>query len=80
MAIRGIGWRLGDGLREGIFVSILSAGRRVARVLRLVKTRADGEKQFMDVVKINRPGDLVNIANSGITAAEGNLLLAGQLW
>jgi hypothetical protein len=43
----------------------------------LVKTGADGEKQCVDIVTINRPDDLGNIANLGLTLAEGKLLLAG---
>jgi hypothetical protein len=43
----------------------------------LVKTGADGEKQSADVIKINRPDDLGDIANLGLTLAEGKLLLAG---
>jgi hypothetical protein len=43
----------------------------------LVKTGADGEKQSADVMKINRSDDLSDIANLGLTLAEGKLLLAG---
>ena len=46
-------------------------------IVRLVKTGADGEKQSIDVATINRPDDLVEIANLGLTLAEGKLLLAG---
>jgi hypothetical protein len=49
----------------------------VAWILRLVKTGADGENQSADVMTINRPDDLGNIANFGLTLAEGKLLLAG---
>ena len=42
-----------------------------------MKTGADGEKQSIDVATINRPDDLVEIANLGLTLAEGKLLLAG---
>ena len=49
----------------------------MAWIVRLVKTGADGEKQCADVLKINRPDDLGNIANLGLTLAEGKLLLAG---
>ena len=45
--------------------------------MRLVKTGADGERQCADVLKINRPDDLGDIANLGLTLAEGKLLLAG---
>jgi hypothetical protein len=43
----------------------------------LVKTGADGEKQSADVMKINRPDDLGDIASLGLTLAEGKLVLAG---
>jgi len=49
----------------------------VAWIVRLVKTGADGERQCADVLKINRPDDLGDIANLGLTLAEGKLLLAG---
>ena len=44
--------------------------------MRLVKAGADGEKQCADVLKISRPDDLGDIANLGLTLAEGKLLLA----
>jgi len=49
----------------------------VAWILRLVKLGAEGEGQALDVLKINRPDDLSDIANLGLTLAEGKLLLAG---
>jgi len=49
----------------------------VAWMVRLVKTGAEGEQQSIDVATINRPDDLVEIANLGLTLAEGKLLLAG---
>ena len=49
----------------------------MAWIVRLVKTGADGEKRSIDVATINRPDDLVEIANLGLTLAEGKLLLAG---
>jgi hypothetical protein len=48
----------------------------VTWMVRLVKTGADGEKQSIDVATITRPDDLVEIANLGLTLAEGKLLLA----
>jgi hypothetical protein len=44
----------------------------VAWIVRLVKTEADGEKQSVAVVKINRPDDLIDIVHLGLTLAEGN--------
>ncbi len=38
----------------------------MAWILRLVKTEAEGERPCMDVMEINRPGDLVDIANLGL--------------
>ena len=46
-------------------------------VLRLVKTGAEGEGPCTDVMEISRPGDLVDIANLGLTLAEAKRLLAG---
>jgi hypothetical protein len=43
----------------------------------LVKTGADGEKQSIDVVTINRPDDLGDVTSLGLTLAEGKRLLAG---
>jgi hypothetical protein len=43
----------------------------------LVKIGADGEEQWVDVMQINRPDDLGDIANLGLTLAEGKLVLAG---
>jgi hypothetical protein len=40
-------------------------------------TGTDGEKQSVEVVEINRPDGLVDIADLGLTLAEGKLLLAG---
>jgi len=42
-----------------------------------VKTEADGEERCADVMKIDRPDDLVDIANLGLTLAEGKRLLGG---
>jgi len=48
----------------------------VAWMLRLVKIGAEGEGPCTDVMEINRPGDLHDIANLGLTLAEAKLLLA----
>jgi hypothetical protein len=50
---------------------------RVAWIVRLVKTGANGEEQSADVMQINRPDDLSVIANLGLTLAEGKLVLGG---
>jgi len=49
----------------------------VAWIVRLVKIAADGEHQPVDVMTIDRPDDLSEIANLGLTLAEGKRLLAG---
>ena len=49
----------------------------MAWIVRLVKIGADGENQSVDVMTINRPDDLRDIASLGLTLAEGKLLLAG---
>jgi hypothetical protein len=49
----------------------------VTWVVRLAKIGADGEEQWVDVVRIARPGDLSDIANLGLTMAEAKLVLAG---
>ena len=49
----------------------------MAWILRLVKVGAEGENQSADVMTINRPDDLGDIATLGLTLAEGKLLLAG---
>jgi hypothetical protein len=43
----------------------------------LVKIGADDEEQWVDVMQIDRPDDLGDIANLGLTLAEGKLVLAG---
>ena len=49
----------------------------MAWIVRLVKIAADGETQSVDVMTINRPDDLSEIASLGLTLAEGKRLLAG---
>jgi len=48
----------------------------MAWIVRLVKSGADGENQSVDVMTINRPDDLSEIATLGLTLAEGKRLLA----
>lgn len=47
----------------------------MAWIVRLVKIRADGEEPFADVMTINRPDDLDDIANLGLTVAGGKQVL-----
>ncbi len=49
----------------------------MAWIVRLVTTGADGEEQCADVMTITRPDDLGDVANLGLTLADGKLLLAG---
>ena len=42
---------------------------RVAWIVRLVQIGADGEERCADVVKVDRPDDLADIANLGLTFA-----------
>jgi hypothetical protein len=49
----------------------------VAWIVRLVQIGADGEEPFADVMTINRPDDLDDIANLGLTVADGKRVLAG---
>ena len=46
-------------------------------VLRLVETGVDGQCRSFDVIEISRPDGLGDIANLGLTLAEGKRLLAG---
>jgi len=45
-------------------------------VLRLVETGVDGSSQSVDVMAIDRPGDLGGIAALGLTLAQGKQLVA----
>ena len=46
-------------------------------VLRLVGTGVDGQSRSFNVMEISRPDGVGDIANLGLTLAEGKLLLAG---
>jgi hypothetical protein len=58
-------------------VCCLTRGGRVAWIVRLVQIGADGEEPFADVMTINRPDDLDDIANLGLTVPNGKQVLAG---
>jgi hypothetical protein len=45
-------------------------------VLRLVETEGDGPARWIDVIEISRFRDVDDIANLGLSLAEGKLLLA----
>jgi hypothetical protein len=69
---------IGGADAEAIVSRLFSdQGWRVAWIVRLVKTGANGEEQSADVMQINRPDELGVIANLGLTLAEGKLVLAG---
>jgi hypothetical protein len=68
---------LGCPRDEGIFASFFDVGERVAWILRLVKIGAEGEGRALDVMEINRPDDLGDIADLGLTLDETKRLLAG---
>src|SRR5690348_10156743 len=64
--------------QEGYFrVCSLTGGGCVAWIVRLVQIGAEGEGQATDVIEIDRPDDLGDIADLGLTLAEAKLLLAG---
>jgi hypothetical protein len=46
-------------------------------VLRLVGTGVDGQFQSFEVMEISRPDSVGDMANLGLTLAEGKRLLAG---
>jgi hypothetical protein len=56
---------------------VFDLGERVAWILRLVKTGAAGEGRTLDVMEINRPSDLGDIADLGMRLDETKRLLAG---
>jgi hypothetical protein len=49
----------------------------VVWILRLVQIGADAEAPFVDVMTINRPDDLDDIASLGLAVADGKRVLAG---
>jgi hypothetical protein len=49
----------------------------VAWIVRLVSIGAEGEEHSADVMRIARPDDLTDLANLGLSLAEGKQLLAG---
>jgi hypothetical protein len=64
---------------EGYFSRLLfmTGGGRVAWIVRLVKTGAEGEGHCTDVIEIIRPADLSDIADLGLALADAKRLLAG---
>ena len=74
-----------DGVDEGcehqmgVYHQVCSVTEdgRVAWIVRLVQIGADGEERRADVVNVDRPDDLTDIANLGLTLAEAKRVLAG---
>ena len=56
-------------------VRSLTKGGCVAWIVRLVEIGTEGEGPCTDVMEINRPDDLHNIADLGLTLAEAKRLL-----
>ena len=56
-------------------VCFLTEGGRVAWIVRLVKTGAGREGQATDVMEIQRPDDLRNVAGLDLTLSETKQLL-----
>ena len=68
----------GVSTKRGYFrVCSLTGGGRVAWIVRLVQIGAEGEGQATDIIEIDRPDDLGDIADLGLTLADAKLLLAG---
>ena len=70
----GLSQVLGCPRDEGIFASFFDLGERVAWILRLVKIGAEGEGRALDVMEINRPDDLGDIADLGLTLDETTIV------
>src|SRR5215203_4467108 len=58
-------------------VCSVTEDRRVAWIVRLVEAEAGGDERCADVMTIDRPDDLTEIANLGLTLAEAKRLMAG---
>src|ERR1035437_2014530 len=75
--IRGLPQDWGYGCQQGISrVCGLTRSGRVSWILRLLKTGAEGEGQATDVMEIDRPDDVGDIATLGLTLSEAKQLLA----
>jgi hypothetical protein len=72
------GLKIGGAGAKGVFLRLFfDWGGRVVWILRLVELGAEGDGRSTDVMEIGRREDLGDIANLGLTLAEGKLLLAG---
>ena len=61
---------------RAFFRPAFDLGESVVWILRLVKIGTEGEGQSRDVMKIERPDDLADIADLGLTLSETKRLLA----
>ena len=69
--------RLGERAEQDMTGRVFSwLGIRMGWVLRLVETGVDGSSRSVDVMAIDRPGDLGDIADLGLTLAQGKRLVA----
>jgi hypothetical protein len=69
--------KIGGVSARGHFARLFWVGWRVAWIIRLVKIGTEGEGSCTDVMEINRPDDLGDLADLGLTLAEAKRLLAG---
>ena len=67
---------LGSPRQAGIFRSVFDLGGNMAWILRLVKVGTEGEGRSRDVMAIERPDDITDIAHLGLTLSETKRLLA----
>jgi len=73
---KGLPQVLGSPHHAGIVRSVFDLGESVAWILRLVKIGTEGEGRSRDVMEIERPDDLTDIADPGLTLSETKRLLA----
>src|SRR5271157_3286942 len=66
-----------SAVRAGILASIFVLGAGVGWIVRLVEIDTEGEGRSLDVMGINRPDNLVDIADLGLRRDETKQLLAG---
>ena len=73
---KGLPQVLGSPHHAGIVRSVFDLGESVAWILRLVKIGTEGEGRSRDIMEIERPDDLTDIADPGLTLSETKRLLA----
>jgi len=67
---------LGSPRQAGIFRSVFDLGESVAWILRQVNIGTEGERRSRDVMEIERPDDISDIADLGLTLFETKRVLA----